>query len=153
VAYAPATHSLALCGPVNGAVQLYDVDLREPEKKDRERIKELVAQLDDDSYATREEACQQLLSFGLRAEAALRKAITETDSVEVRIRARRLRARIQREARALLRVQDGVELVAFSLSGKTLATASKDGIVRLWDVAMAKESATLRAVSQKQYKP
>ena len=38
----------------------------------------------------------------------------------------------------------GVNCLAFSADGKTLATGSGDETVMLWDVATAKERATLR---------
>jgi hypothetical protein len=36
VAYAPATRAIALCS--DGTINLYDLDLREPEEKDRELL-------------------------------------------------------------------------------------------------------------------
>jgi WD40 repeat protein len=141
VAYEPLKQVLAIAG--YGSVDLFDLDFREPDAKDRERIAALLDQFDDDRYETREEATRELAKFGLRAEAALSKAMKESKSAEVRIRARRLRAQLQKEPRATIEVQDGAEFVAFAPDGKLFATGGKDGTVKLWDVATAKEIATL----------
>lgn len=56
------------------------------------RIAALIAQLDDDRYATREEATQALDDLGLEAEPALRRVLAGTKSLEVRTRAEALLA-------------------------------------------------------------
>jgi WD40 repeat protein len=73
----------------------------------------------------------------------LRKAMTESPSAEVRIRARRL-ATIQAEPQALLKGHAAeVQFLAFSPEGKLLASGSNDGTHKLWDVAARQEVATL----------
>ena len=109
----------------------------------------LLDQFDDDRYETREEATRELARFGLRAEAALSKAMKESKSAEVRIRARRLRAQLQKDPQATIEVQDGAEFVAFAPDGKMIATGSKDGTVKLWDTTTTKETATLIMPTQK----
>jgi hypothetical protein len=132
-----------------GNVNLFNLDLREPDAKDRERMAALLDQFDDDRYETREEATRELARFGLRAEAALSKAMKESKSAEVRIRARRLRAQLQKDPQATIEVQDGAEFVAFAPDGKMIATGSKDGTVKLWDTTTTKETATLIMPTQK----
>jgi hypothetical protein len=68
----------------------------------------------------------------------------------VRIRGRRLRDQLQKEPRATPELEDLAENVAFSPDGMTLATTYKNGMVKLWDVATAKETPSLAAVAQKE---
>jgi hypothetical protein len=46
----------------------------------------LIADLDNDDFARREAASKQLAAFGAQAEPALRKALADTQSAEVRSR-------------------------------------------------------------------
>ena len=57
------------------------------EMPDAERIARLVTQLDDDSFTVREQATRELGQVGKPAEAALRKALADKSSPEVRRRA------------------------------------------------------------------
>jgi hypothetical protein len=49
-----------------------------------------------------------------------------------------------------LPTSDLAEDLAFSPEGMTFATACKNGMVKLWDVATAKETASLAAVAPKE---
>jgi hypothetical protein len=56
-------------------------------------LDKLIAQLDDDDFATRERATEELISMGRAAEAAVRKA-AENGSAEVRVRTAKILERL-----------------------------------------------------------
>jgi WD40 repeat protein len=143
IALSPDTPTMAVCG--NGtSVDIRALDLREPTEKDRERIRTLLAKLDDDAIGAREEACKELVKVGLVAEPELQRAAKEAQSAEVRMRARRTRQEILNQRGTLLKGHtEGVECVSFSPDGKLLASGGKDGTVRLWGLPMGKEAGRL----------
>jgi WD40 repeat protein len=141
LAFSQAARTLAVCS-YGRDISLFDLTLREPDAAERKRIQVLLARLDDDSYDVREETSQELRALGFAAEAELRRAAGEAQSVEVRIRARRVRQDLLSRPRAVLRGHtDEVQAVAFSPDGKRLVSGSKDGTVRIWDLASLQELA------------
>jgi WD40 repeat protein len=143
VAYCSTSGVLATWN--NETVHLLDATLREPTAAELERIRGLIRRWDDDRYEVREAASRDLLAIGFLAEAELSKVMQETESAEVRIRARTVRAQLQSRPQANLRGHARtVTFAAFAPNGKMLATASNDGTVKLWDVTGRKEVATLR---------
>jgi WD40 repeat protein len=68
------------------AVNLFKARLRPRPPVDAKRIDKLIEELDDDSYAVREKASEELGEIGMLAEEALKKA-AKSSSLEVRRRA------------------------------------------------------------------
>jgi WD40 repeat protein len=143
LAYSAAARTLAVCG-TDRELNLFDLTLTDPTHAERAHVRALLAKLDDDSYANREAAGEALLRLGFVAEAELRRAAKEAQSTEVRIRARRLRQEMLARPRATLRGHtDEVEGLSFAPDGKLLASAGRDGTVRLWELPAGKEVARL----------
>jgi WD40 repeat protein len=143
LAYSAAARTLAVCG-TGRELNLFDLTLTDPTAADRARVRALLEKLDDDSYAVREATGEELLRLGFVAEAELRRAAKEAKSAEVRIRARRLRQEMLSRPRATLRGHtDEVYSLAFAPDGKLLASAGRDGTVRLWELPAGKEVARL----------
>jgi WD40 repeat protein len=144
IAVSPTARLVAAVGHFGRDVHVFDLNLQPSTAKEMERIRALLVKLDDDSYEVREAASQEMLQIGFVAEPEVQRAAKESKSVEVRIRARRLRREILATPKGKLRGHtDEVEAAAFSPDGKTLGTGSKDGTVRLWSMATMKESSCL----------
>lgn len=143
VACSPKARILAHNAAAKG-FEIFDFTLEPPTPKEKGRIRELLVKLDDDDYATREEAGKAMLAVGFVAEPELRRAMKASPSAEVRIRCRRLREEMLTKPRARLYGHaDQVEGLAIAADGQTLASGSRDGTVRLWDIGQQKEIAVL----------
>ena len=142
--FCPSSKELAICAFLSKDVYLFNLNLAEPTASERERFKALLNKLDDDSYDVREAASREFVKLGLIAEPALKQAMKDAASVEVRIRARHARYEILSKPKAVLRGHtEEVHCVAFAPNGKLLASGSADGTVRLWDMPGGKEAGVL----------
>jgi len=125
---------------------LFDFSLEPPTPKDLERIRALLVKLDDDDYSVREAASKEMLAIGFVAESELRRAIKDSPSAEVRIRCRRVRQQLLSKPRLQCYGHtDRVEALAFAPDGRTIASGSRDGTVRLWSVPDGKELSVLES--------
>ena len=131
-AFSPDQRWLAIAtGPT---LYVFNVDAN-ADADTRAKVEELLAQLRDDSYETRERATEALAEIGMAAEPRLRQAM-RSDAAEVRWRARRLRDRLSKPESAInLKGHKGeLESVCFSPDGKLLASGDNAGQVRIWHV-------------------
>ncbi len=97
----------------------------------------LIVQLDSPSFAERDAATRQMRGYGWVALVALRRAIRETDSPEVAMRAEDLTKQILSEMTGLRRslIGDGKPLYAakFTANGRRVVAAGDGGKVFVWD--------------------
>jgi WD40 repeat protein len=114
------------------AIPFLREQLTSPARTDDARVARLIAQLDDDQFVVRNRATQALKEMGPVADEALRRALRETKSVEVRIRIQRLLAGrgesgypVQRLR--TLRALDVLEQVGGKDAQEVLAELSKKG--------------------------
>jgi WD40 repeat protein len=139
MAFSSIAQTLAICSN-SREIALFPLCSQGPTAKQSASINSLLIKLDNDSYEVRESASKELLDLGFAAEPELRLAAKDSPSAEVRIRARRVREDMLGKPVKLLRGHtDEVDAVFFSPDGSVLASGSKDGTVRLWEVAAGKE--------------
>jgi WD40 repeat protein len=99
-----------------------------------ERLARLIADLDKDDFKTREKASKELTNLGRLAEGALRKALDETASAEVKRRVRELLGKLNGKAedpekRRLLRVVEVLERLGTPRARRLLGNLAKEAAV------------------------
>ena len=127
------------------SVQLIPVTLYAPTDESTQRIKELMATWHDDDYGKREAASRKVIELGMVAEPQLREAMN-SESPEVRIRARRARAAVlSPEPEEIdLGHRASVGAVRFSPDGGVVASGDADGVVKVWNLNDRRVVAELR---------
>jgi WD40 repeat protein len=125
---------------------VFRVNLSQASAEESERIRDLIQRFEDDDYQVREAASAEIVTIGRVSEPFLHAAMRSEDA-EVRVRSRKLREQVlSPEPTAKLSGHAGdVEVVRFSPDGKQLATACRDGDIKIWSVPEFQESVTLRA--------
>jgi hypothetical protein len=98
-----------------------------------ERIARLIADLDADSFKTREKATKELTDLGHLARAALTRVLDRKPSLELKRRAQSLLARMEKKAddpslRRLLRVIEVLERLGTPPARRLLAQVAKTAI-------------------------
>ena len=78
-----------LAGGGDKTIAFLAAHLGKPKDFDREKVRRLIVQLDDETFTVREEAQRELAGFGPEIEATLSET-AQTSSAEVRARVRRL---------------------------------------------------------------
>jgi WD40 repeat protein len=123
---------------------IVDLTFRAPTADEKARIAKLLTEFDDDSYSVRVAASAAVREIGSVAEPALRRAMADGPSAEVKMRARETRKAILEEPlRALKGHTDRIGPMVFAPDGRVLATGADDGTVRLWDPRTGKELARI----------
>lgn len=147
LAFSPDSRVLAATGQSN-QISLWKV--RSPDRKDidAKKLKQLIVDLDDDEFSVREAAHAKLIAIGDQARHALTKAVKESDSAEVRSRARLILTAQNKELLKPLQIIDAearfLKRVAFSPDGRYIATCSEDRhncIAQIWNAADLKQPA------------
>jgi WD40 repeat protein len=127
----------------------------EPPAPDGTAIAKLIEQLGSDDFSERESAAKKLEEIGVPALEALRTAAATHSDLEVRGRAKKLVAAIQKTVFGEFRCLQGhrgngpagwVMRVSYTPDGKHILSAGGDGM-RLWDAATGKE---VRAFAERQ---
>jgi hypothetical protein len=131
---------LALIGSPKETVAFLRDHLRPVVSVDPKRVKPLLAALDSDQFAERDQAMSELEQLGLGVEQVLREALKAKPSLEVRQRIEAILEKLAGGPRwRVLRVLEVLEHIATPEARQLLETLSK-GTAELWPAQEAKAS-------------
>jgi WD40 repeat protein len=112
---------------------------------EQKRIDELLKKLDADKIQVRDAAGEELLRLGGLVEPVLAKAMSESTSAEVRLRARKLRIQLTSHGSTNITAPKGqITAIALSGDGKRLAVGGLTGAVHILGVPGGKLIRTLQ---------
>jgi WD40 repeat protein len=142
MAFTPDGGTLTTMG-VHGGIKTWEAATGKklPRPPPPEAAARLIARLGDDDFRSRQQASDELLTFGLPVLPALRKAAQAKNDVEVQRRLETLISQIEKTT--LLSVRSS-RCTAFSPDGKILTAEDEDGHLKLWELATGKEWASLK---------
>jgi len=145
VAIQPSGKNMAVGHTGGKTVAIFPLDFHEATAEEQKRIGELIALWDDDRIEVRDKASQVLQELGRIAEPLLAKAVKDSASAEMRMRARLARTAIRspKPAAQLKGHRGDVLCGAYSPDGQIIATGATDARVLLWDATTYNIKATL----------
>lgn len=116
--------------------------MRPPSEKERKRLRQLLTDLDHETFIVREKATQELEALGHTAEAALRQALKEHPALEMRRRTERLLEKLARqppssETLRCLRALEILELIG-TLEARQVFRSLAEGVPEDWLTVEAK---------------